>query len=35
MAFAAPGSATINIYLLIKSSKYWPLVTLIEIRSLG
>ena len=33
-AFTAPRSAIINIYLLIKSSKYWPLVALINIYNL-
>ena len=35
IAFAAPRSAIVNIYLLIKSSKYWPLVAFIDIYSLG
>jgi len=33
--FAALRSAVTNIYLLIKSLKYWPLVALINIYSLG
>jgi len=35
IVFAAPRSAVTNIYLLIKSLEYWPLVTLINIYSLG
>jgi len=35
MAFATSRSAITNIYLLIKSSKYWPFVTLINICNLG
>ena len=34
-AFAAPRSAATNIYLLIESSEYWPLVALVDIHSLG